>query len=88
MHVLSILRECILKRIVKHSRKKMDREVGTFVVPISSNIRIMPNVVELLYPLFSLEKSVYYFRVKVGPSSVRPSVRLSVRMSVRPSHFL
>ena len=29
----------------------------------------------LLYPLFSLEKSIHLFCTKVGPSSVRPSVR-------------
>ena len=28
----------------------------------------------LLYPIFSLEKNVYQFRTKVGPSSVRTSV--------------
>ena len=28
----------------------------------------------LLYPIFSLEKNVYQFRTKVGPSSIRTSV--------------
>ena len=35
-----------------------------------------------LYPLFSLEKREYEFRVKVGPSFVRRSVCPSVRPSV------
>ena len=31
-------------------------------------------VLHVLYPIFSLEKNVYQFRTKVGPSSVRTSV--------------
>ena len=37
----------------------------------------------VIIPAFSLEKRVYKFHTKVGPSSVRLSVRACVRVYVR-----